>query len=334
MINNQTTFGIEIETQIPTNIAIRVGYHGNGLPVTEVTLSNGQVVQAPRFAGEAWKADEDPSIRTANGFKKCEFVSPVLKGDQGLQHILEFLTFLKAIGAKRPIRMGGATQGGIHVTIHAGTSCGSSSPAQILNWCEKVARLGFKLSPVLYGQNAERRDLSQWCPLHPSRTLDAEIKRAKDYGTLNINIGKYALINFSKLRSTGCIEFRGFSTTLNPNKIMLIISSVFLICQEANRANIPNWSSSRRIERTLASELFRTIWAWRSRRDITNFFPTLKRFSRSMFNWGYASCAWFDRLKNGSLPVASERGHCYIAVDQAVELMSTPLWQSHVRGSI
>lgn len=328
MINNQTTFGIEIETQIPANLSIRVGCHGNGLPVTEVTLANGQVVQAPRFAGQTWKADEDPSIRTANGFKKCEFVSPILKGDQGVAHILEFLGFLKAIGAKRPIRMGGATQGGIHVTIHAGTSVQSSSPAKILDWCEKVARLGNRLSPVLFGQNAERRDRSQWCPLHPVRQLDSEIKRAKESGMLSINIGKYAMINFSKLRSTGCIEFRSFATTLNPHKILVILASVFTICQEATTDNLSNWSSQNRLARTKASEMFGKFWNFGGRRYVFGQFPTMKRFAKSMFNWGYASCAWFDRLRLNELPERTERNA------EALDLMNEPSFLSHVRGSV
>jgi hypothetical protein len=328
MINNQTTFGIEIETQIPNSLSIQIGYHGNGLPVIQVTLSNGQVVVAPRFAGATWKADEDPSIRTANGFRKCEFVSPVLKGDQGLAHILEFLAFLKAIGAKRPIRMGGATQGGIHVTIHAGTSVQSASPAKILDWCEKVARLGNRLSPVLFGQNAERRDRSQWCPLHPVRTLDSEIKRAKEYGTLSINIGKYAMINFSKLRSTGCIEFRSFATTLNPHKILVMLASVFTICQEATTDNVSNWSSQNRLARAKASEMFGKFWNFGGRRYVFSQFPTMKRFAKSMFNWGYASCAYFDRLRLNELPERTERNA------EALDLMTQPSFLSHVRGSV
>jgi hypothetical protein len=330
MINETTTFGIEIETQVPCNLGLQIGHHGGGLSVRRVTLPNGEQVQAPVFAGESWKADSDPSIRTLNGYNKCEFVSPILRGDQGLQHILDFLTFLKRIGAKRPIRTGGETHGGIHITIHAGSACGSRSPADILNWCEKVARLGFRLSPVLYGQNAERRDRSRWCPVLPSRSQDAEIKRAKETGRCQIHIGKYALINFSKLGSTGCIEFRSFSTTLNPTKVMLILASVLTVCQEANNENLPNWASSRRLNSVKSHELFKTVWSWASRRYVTKKFPTLRRLSRLMFNWGYASCLFFDRLRfGGSIAPQVESFN-----SEALELMGTAGWQSHVRGAI
>lgn len=330
MINETTTFGIEIETQVPANLGINIGNHGCGLSVRQVTLANGERVQAPTFNGESWKADCDPSIRTLGNYNKCEFVSPVLKGDAGLQNILDFLTFLKRIGAKRPIRMGGETHGGIHITIHAGSSCGSRSPAEILNWCEKVARLGYRLSPVLYGQNAERRDRSRWCPLIPSRQQDSIIKNAKQYTSLNVQIGKYALINFSKLRTTGCIEFRAFSTTLNPTKVMLILASVFTICQEANNANLPNWASHRRLQSVKSHELFKTIWSWASRRYVTKKFPTLRRLSRLMFNWGYASCLFFDRLRFS--PSITPQVESYNS--EALELMTTAGWQSHVRGAI
>jgi hypothetical protein len=224
--------------------------------------------------------------------------------------------------------MGGATQGGIHVTIHAGTSVQSSSPAKILDWCEKVARLGNRLSPVLFGQNAERRDRSQWCPLHPVRQLDSEIKRAKESGMLSINIGKYAMINFSKLRSTGCIEFRSFATTLNPHKILVILASVFTICQEATTDNLSNWSSQNRLARAKASEMFGKFWNFGGRRYVFGQFPTMKRFAKSMFNWGYASCAYFDRLRLNELPERTERNA------EALDLMRQPSFLSHVRGSV
>ena len=124
----------------------------------------------------------------------------------------------------------------------------------------------------------------------PSRNQDAEIKRAKESGRCQIHIGKYALINFSKLGSTGCIEFRSFSTTLNPTKVMLILASVLTLCQEANNENLPNWASARRLNSVKSHELFKTVWSWASRRYVTKKFPTLRRLSRLMFNWGYASC--------------------------------------------
>jgi hypothetical protein len=327
MINNQTTFGIEIETQVPANVQMPIGSHGNGLNIRTAVV-NGSTITAPKFNGEMWKADCDPSIRTLNNYVKCEFVSPVLKGDAGLQHILEFLSFLKAIGAKRPIRTMGQTQGGIHVTIHAGSACGSSSPAQILDWCEKLMRLGNRLSPVLFGQNAERRDRSTWCALHQVNYLDQEIKNAKQYGTLNLNIGKYAMINFTKLRSTGCIEFRCFSTTLNPTKIMLIILSVLAICQEATTENLPKWASQNRLRTAQASVMFDKWWRFGGRRHVTQQFATFRRLRRLMFNWGFASCAWFDRIR--SVRVADETEE----TREAVQLMTTPAFQTHTRGSV
>ena len=328
MINQQTTFGIEIETQVPSNISIRIGYHGNGQNVTQVTLADGSVVNAPRFAGECWKADEDPSIRTLGTYRKCEFVSPILKGDAGMQHILEFLTFLKTIGAKRPVRYSGSTQGGIHVTIHAGSACGSNSPADIRNWCEKLARLGVRMSPVLYGQNAERRDLSQWSPIIPTRSQQEMIDYAKSSNNLRINIGKYALINFSKMQSIGCVEFRSFATTLNPNKIMLIVTTCLTMCQEACVDNLPKWASVNRLRNLDATYLFWKFYRLKSRCHVTKTFRTLGRIKGTMYNWGYASCAWYNRLRSIPIPAQDETN------SEALALMQTPLFNAHVRGTI
>lgn len=339
MINQENaqekTFGIEIETSIPQSLQIAIGSHGRGLPITSVTTADGVVHVAPTFNGECWKADEDPSIRTQNGYKKCEFVSPILKGDAGIQNILAFLAFIKAIGGKRPIRQAGQTQGGIHITLHAGNFIDSSSPAKIVDFCESVAKLGYRLSPVLFGQNAERRDLSGWCRVLSSSSQNRSLQSSKvDLARYRgsrlpfIDIGKYALINFTKINTNGTFEFRSFSTTLNPAKVLVILTTCLAIAQQASKRKTSGWSE----EQINSSELFRFFWSRSARRDVTNAYPTLKARAKVQFDWGFASCLHFDRLKSRdySIPQVPAEGR---NTESAIALFNSTSFRNHIVGA-
>ncbi len=71
---NQIAFGIEFETTLPASDTTPIGpYHGGW-----------QVPWLP----EGWKAERDSSIRpTTLGRKGCEFVSPKLRGYEGLKQV-------------------------------------------------------------------------------------------------------------------------------------------------------------------------------------------------------------------------------------------------------
>ena len=70
---NDIAFGIEIETHMPGHDRTPIGGYHNGLPVS--------------WLPSGWKAERDGSIRTPAGRKPCEFVSPVLRGREGLQNV-------------------------------------------------------------------------------------------------------------------------------------------------------------------------------------------------------------------------------------------------------
>jgi hypothetical protein len=85
---NDITFGIEIELTI-SDRAVRsermtIGSYHHG-------------VQVP-FLPSGWKAERDGSIRTAPGRQACEIVSPVLKGEEGIQEVIQVVEILKGKG--------------------------------------------------------------------------------------------------------------------------------------------------------------------------------------------------------------------------------------------
>ena len=102
------TFGIEIECYVPA--ASRVtgqGWNGHG----EYHIdgigggydTDGNWLEAPKGAnGATFAPTSDSSLERdrPSGYNAVEFVSTILKGDEGVQYLNDFLTWLNAIGAK------------------------------------------------------------------------------------------------------------------------------------------------------------------------------------------------------------------------------------------
>ena len=83
---NEIAFGIEFETTMPTSDMTPIGpYHGGY-----------QVAWLP----EGWKAEHDSSIQAAPGRKACEFVSPKLRGHEGLTQVEAAIDAIYARGAR------------------------------------------------------------------------------------------------------------------------------------------------------------------------------------------------------------------------------------------
>jgi hypothetical protein len=94
------TFGVELETTIPATAGVSVGGYHFGRPVIAGTdAATNQHLNAPHFNGAFWKAERDGSIRVIPGRVACEFVSPILHGGEGVEHLLEFVEWARAIGA-------------------------------------------------------------------------------------------------------------------------------------------------------------------------------------------------------------------------------------------
>ncbi|RPH76859.1 MAG: hypothetical protein EHM77_08720, partial [Planctomycetaceae bacterium] len=85
---NEFTFGIEIETIAPNsavqNDGLRIGPYKRG-------------IQVP-YLPAGWKAEADGSIDNSAGGHKCEIVSPILRGAEGLTQVVEVVAALEAKG--------------------------------------------------------------------------------------------------------------------------------------------------------------------------------------------------------------------------------------------
>lgn len=225
------TFGVELETIVPLNAHLEVGGYHRGQAVTHACDSQGRSTQAPDFRGESWKAERDGSIGIMDGYHACEFVSPVLHGADGVEHLLEFLAWVRSLGARVNNTCG------CHITVGVESIIGTRDPQAMSQFARKLAHLARWHAKGLYGQTGTGRHLN-----HYSHTLDSSVgrlvRRMERSGNWAVKTeaaqrcGR-GMVNFRKLFSHGVIEFRVFAGTLNRHKLMHHLGTVLGLCRRA-----------------------------------------------------------------------------------------------------
>ena len=225
-------FGIELETTIPVTAGVEVGAYHNGRPVFAGRAhGTGTTVAAPVFLCHHWRAERDGSIRCDYGEMACEFVSPVLYGSEGIEHLLEFVAWATEIGA------GVNSSCGCHITVGVESIIGANDLQAMSEFARKLAHIARWHAMSLYGQTGTGRHLSQY-----AHTLDDSVgtlvKRmeqtphASRKSEAAMRCGR-GMINFQKLFTHGVIEFRVFAGTLNRLKIMHHLATVLGLCRRA-----------------------------------------------------------------------------------------------------
>ena len=159
------TFGVELETTIPATSGIVVGgYHcGSYVRVGASTETNEPLI-APTFHGSFWKAERDGSILTTPGRMACEFVSPILQGSEGVEHLLQFMEWVRAIGAKVNASCG------CHITVGVESIIGTRDPQAMSEFARKLAHIARWHAMSLYGQTGTGRHLNRY-----SHTLGEDV---------------------------------------------------------------------------------------------------------------------------------------------------------------
>lgn len=240
-VNNieNITFGVEIETTIPVSANVRIGMYHNGLPAVMATKATGEAVRFPSFNGNYWKAEADGSIRVHTvGHRACEFVSPILKGEAGIAHLIEFVEFLRDLGAQVNLTCG------LHIHVSAATAAGENDSAAYL---ERLVRLVAFNSKALYAQTGTTsREKGCYCAPLGQQTREAirRVKKSKRVADAAAGPSRYHLLNLTNLPRTGTVEFRCFAATLNTNKVLLHLFSVLALCIIARTAKTPaNWDN-------------------------------------------------------------------------------------------
>ena len=198
------TFGIEIETHMPAGSLV-TGAHGCGRQVP--------------WLPDGWLADRDPSIITPHaGRVACEFVSPVLRGAEGLRQAMDVIQAIRDRGGRinqscglhvhvgfdksdtsavgRLINLVASHEKALYAMTGSGTREGGIGSRYATNWCKSIRQYGSQARFLTRG----RRD-------------------------------RYHLLNIATTKPT--VEFRVFGSTLNPNKIAAYVRMCVALCQKA-----------------------------------------------------------------------------------------------------
>ncbi len=240
-VNNieNITFGVEIETTIPQTAAVRIGQYHNGAQALAAIKLNGAVAEFPLFEGKAWKTERDGSIVVGDFSRRaCEFVSPVLRGEAGIAHLIAFVEFLREIGAEVNPSCG------MHIHVSAAAAAGSEEQAAYL---ERLVRLVAFNSKALYAQTGTTsREKGAYCAPLGQQTREAvkRVKKSKHVADAATGTSRYHILNLTNLQRIGTVEFRCFAGTLNTNKVLLHLFSVLALCIIARTAKTPaSWDN-------------------------------------------------------------------------------------------
>jgi hypothetical protein len=207
-------FGIEFETTLPASDTTPIGSYHAG-------------TQVP-WLPAGWRAERDSSIQTfAANRKGCEFVSPRLRGYDGMKQVEDAIDAINAHGAKVNETCG------LHIT---------------LEWNGDVAALARLISLV---GNHERAIFASTGTRRREQTIYT--KRIKQYGDKDrakqrCEADRYHLLNLTHLaRGRNRIEFRAFAGTLNKTKVAgYLMLCLGLVELALNTTRCPDWDYEKR----------------------------------------------------------------------------------------
>lgn len=201
------TFGIEFETTVPRRLVqdgtIRVGgYSGPG--ATTPGLPAG------------WGAKSDGSIRSGRDRVGVEFVSPVLRGEEGLRQIKRVCEKFREWDVKVNDSCG------LHV--HVGFD------RAWIGVLERLLHLTANYENAIYAvTGTTRRERGGWC---------RSVRRHGDAAAaLQAGRDRYHVLNTANLTSgrKPTVEFRAFSATTQSNKAIAYVRLCIALVQRASR---------------------------------------------------------------------------------------------------
>ena len=253
-------FGVELETFIPADCGISVGGYHRGLPVSLGNSLYGSQIAAPSFNGSYWKAERDGSIRPDPAHNPCEFVSPILHGEEGVAKLGEFVNFIRSIGAKVNASCG------CHITVSVDSIIGSSDVQARVEYGRKITHVARWHARAIYGQTGTGRHLIHFS--HPlSEEVGSLVKRMVKLppgrkSALAHECGR-GMINLRKLPEHGLIEFRAFAGTVNLLKVQHHLATVLGLCRRAHEVKVLGGFKKNKLQEkrtATAEEAVKFLW--------------------------------------------------------------------------
>jgi len=204
-------FGVEFEVLLPRRCDIPRGSYSRPKRLDDHGFPPG------------WKSKSDSSVDTnQRGWRGYEFVSPPLRGRDGLAQIEQVCKRLREAGARVNATCG------FHVHVEATSGCGADDFRTVAAWVRRLVLHAANHELAFYGASGSRRRLrSRYCRSikHPdawAQYKDSVLaKKNPTYDEINNVgrwIGRYHSLNVRALVSHGTVEFRCFSGTVNARK--------------------------------------------------------------------------------------------------------------------
>ena len=217
---NEMTFGIEIETVAPDSAVrrdgLRIGAYKHGKQVP--------------YLPAGWTAEADGSIDNGNGGHKCEIVSPILRGAEGLAQVAEVMRTLEAKGHKVNASCG------VHVHVGWKRDWASDALARLVT----IVAYAEKGLYAITGSKARERGINGHSFTKGIRVYGND-KNAK----AQIDRDRYHALNLTNLaRGTKeTVEFRVFSGTTSAIKAVGWIQVCLGLVERALSAKrMPKWN--------------------------------------------------------------------------------------------
>ena len=205
------TFGIEIETTMPSEAPISLGHYHNGIQV--------------EWLPEGWNAQSDGSIQASGGRRPVEFVSPVLKGAEGVAQVVSAVEKIKA--------MGGEVNSSTGLHVHVGWNGDDKTLARLVSL---VANCETAIYATTGTKNREQGTWCQGVRRHGAVNRAQTAASCSRYHVLN-------LTNLSNGNGKRTVEFRAFAGTLNVVKVIGYIRLCLALVELAHKAaRTPEWT--------------------------------------------------------------------------------------------
>jgi len=221
-VADEITFGVEIECNVPRDIMeqydISVGGYrrGHRLMHSELRPFN------------SWTASNDQSVRSPDGYRSVEFVSPVLKGKEGIDNLHAFVSLLNEWGVTAN------TSCGVHVHVGLESIIGrDKSSGEIATYLNKLLKLVSKHEHGIYAlinstfRLGYTRGHTNYC--RSIKTREAEFAKTTGREELSFTelrslSERYRSVNLQRIfvnsGSSRTIEFRIFGPTVHPDKVV------------------------------------------------------------------------------------------------------------------
>jgi hypothetical protein len=203
---------VELETTMPIG-SVETGHHGCGRQVS--------------WLPQGWLGDRDPSIRAEAGYEACEFVSPVLKGAEGLKQLIAVVEEIK--------RRGGKVNASCGMHVHVGFDRSDRVKLQRL-----VTLVANHEKAIYASTGTKARETGRWCNgMQRYGQFDNAVRGA--------NTSRYHVLNLVSGKPT--VEFRAFAATLNVVKIVGYVRMCLGLVELAHTSKrVTKWTAKKPVE--------------------------------------------------------------------------------------